>query len=202
MGLLDIAIIGLIFISVLVGLIRGFTKELMSIAAWVISIYLAFNFYQPADTYFSKYINNELASNLAGGAAIFIVTLFVLSMIGYLISKAVSASGVKGTDRVLGSVLGFARGVLIVGFLIVIASIFNVENRPTWKESKLIKHFEPIASTINSVLPEKFKVTKVANAVEVGQQAQSIVPSERVDVDSQNKTDDSSEASTNEPIKN
>ena len=133
MGLLDIAIIGLILISVLVGLIRGFTKELMSIAAWVISIYLAFNFYPLAATYFSQYINNELASNLAGGAAIFVVTLFVLSLIGYLIAKMVSASGIKGTDRVLGSVLGFVRGVLIIGFFIVVASIFNVENRPEWK---------------------------------------------------------------------
>jgi len=165
MTILDISIILLILISVLVGLLRGFTKELMSIAAWVISIYLAFNFYSFAATYLSQYINNEFFSNIAGGAAIFVISLFILSLIGYLISKAVAATGIKGTDRVLGAVLGIVRGVLIIGFFIVAASIFNVENRTFWQESTLIEHFQPVADTINSVLPEKFQVQKAAAIV-------------------------------------
>ncbi len=175
MALLDIAIVALILISVLVGLLRGFTKELMSIAAWVISIYLAFNFYLPVAEYLSKYINNEFVANVAGGALIFVVSLFILSLVGYLISKAVSATGIKGTDRVLGAVLGVVRGILIIGFFVVIASIFNVENREFWKESKFIGHFKPVADTINSVLPEKFKVHKANKAVNAGSQGQSVV---------------------------
>ena len=158
MGLLDISIIVLILISVLVGLLRGFTKELMSIAAWVISIYLAFNFYSYAAVYLSQYINNELFSNIAGGALIFVVSLFLLSLVGYLVSKAVAATGIKGTDRVLGAVLGVVRGVLIVGFFIVVASIFNVQNREFWQQSQLIHYFQPVADTINAVLPENFKL--------------------------------------------
>lgn len=201
MGLLDIAIIGLILISVLVGLIRGFTKELMSITAWVVSIYLAFNFYEPPAEYFSQFINNELAANIAGGAAIFIVALFVLSMVGYLISKAVSASGVKGTDRVLGAVLGAVRGVLIIGFLVVIASIFNVENRQVWKDSQLISHFEPVASTINSVLPEQFKVTKISGAVDSAAQIQSIISAEK-DTSNLEPSDEIIKPSADESSKN
>ena len=189
MALLDIAIIGLILISVLVGFIRGFTKELMSIAAWVISIYLAFNFYAPAATYFSQFINNELASSIVGGAAIFIGSLFILSLIGYLISKAVSASGIKGTDRVLGAVLGIVRGVLIIGFLIVIASIFNMQNRTIWQESQLINHFEPVATIINSVLPEKFKVSKVADATDAAGSIESIVPNSNFNEESSENPD-------------
>ena len=82
MALLDIAIIGLILISVLVGFIRGFTKELMSIVAWVVSIYLAFNFYEPAAKYFSQFVNQEILSNIIGGGAIFVVSLFIFSLIG------------------------------------------------------------------------------------------------------------------------
>lgn len=175
MALFDIAIVALILISVLVGLLRGFTKELMSIAAWVISIYLAFNFYSYAADYLSKYINNEFFANVAGGAIIFVGSLFVLSLVGYLISKAVSATGIKGTDRVLGAVLGVVRGVLIIGFFVVISSIFNVENKDFWKESQLIGHFKPVADTINSVLPEKFKIKKAINAVNAESQIQSVV---------------------------
>ena len=201
MTLLDIAIIGLILISVLVGFIRGFTKELMSIVAWVISIYLAFNFYALAATYFSQFINNELASNLVGGAAIFIGSLFILSLIGYLISKAVSASGIKGTDRVLGAVLGIARGVLIIGFLIVVASIFNVQNRTIWQESQLINHFEPVATIINSVLPEKFKVSNVANAVNAAEIIEPVVPSSNSSEESGENSDPVEQAEP-QPSKN
>ena len=200
MALLDIAIIGLILISVLVGFIRGFTKELMSIASWVISIYLAFNFYEPAAKYFSQFVNQEILSNIIGGGAIFVVSLFIFSLIGYLISKAVSASGIKGTDRVLGAVLGVVRGVLIIGFLIVISSIFNVQNREVWQQSQLIDHFEPVATIINSVLPEKFKVSNIDDATNAAT-IQSIAPINGVD-EASSGTSDSVEETKPESSKN
>ena len=200
MALLDIAIIGLILISVLVGFIRGFTKELMSIASWVISIYLAFNFYEPAAKYFSQFVNQEILSNVIGGGAIFVVSLFIFSLIGYLISKAVSASGIKGTDRVLGAVLGVARGVLIIGFLIVVASVFNVQNREIWQQSQLIDHFEPVATIINSVLPEKFKVSNTDDATNAAT-IQSIAPINGVD-EASSGTSDSDEKTKPESSKN
>jgi membrane protein required for colicin V production len=158
MAILDIVIIVLIFISVLVGLLRGFTKELMSIAAWVISIYLAFNFYHLITPYLAAYINQDNLSNIAGGAIIFVGSLFTLSMVGYLISKAVAATGIKGTDRVLGAVLGLVRGVLIISLFVVVTSIFNVKSTSWWNNSEFIAHFVPIADAINSVLPEEFKI--------------------------------------------
>ena len=200
MALLDIAIIALILISVLVGFIRGFTKELMSIAGWVISIYLAFNFYEPAAKYFSQFVNQEILSNVIGGGAIFVVSLFLFSLIGYLISKAVSASGIKGTDRVLGGVLGVARGVLIIGFLIVVASVFNVQNREIWQESQLIDHFEPVATIINSVLPEEFKVSNIDDATNSAI-IQSITPSNSAD-ETSNGTSESVEKAKPESSKN
>ena len=175
MGLLDILIIGLILISVLVGLIRGFTKELLSIATWLIATYLAFNFYGPLGSYYSQFINNELASNLAAGGTIFIGTVLVLSMISFLITRAVRSSAVKGVDRVLGSFLGVVRGVLIISFLIVMASTLNIQNRDIWKESQLVEYFEPVASTLNEVLPDKFKVTKIAGSAEAAASALEVI---------------------------
>ena len=181
MALLDIAIIGLILISVLVGFIRGFTKELMSIAAWVISIYLAFKFNYLGASYFEGYINIEKGRNIASGAVIFVVSLFLLSFLGYVISKIASKKGIKGTDRVLGLVLGFFRGILIISFLIVVTSIFNVQNTAIWKSSLLVEYFQPVASKINSVLPESFKVSNITGAVDAAAAIQSIVPSNESD---------------------
>jgi len=164
MPFLDIAIIFVITVSSLVGLIRGFTRELMSIIAWVLAIYCAINFHEPIGQYLLKFINNEWVSNIAAMIAIFVVVLFLFSMVGFLISKAVAATGIKGTDRVLGSVLGLVRGVLIIGCFIVIGSIFNVQNTNWWQNSKLIDQFVPVANTINNILPEKFRNTEPVSA--------------------------------------
>jgi len=164
MPFLDIAIIFAIVISTLVGLIRGFTRELMSIITWVVAVYLAINFHEPVGQYLLKFINNEWASNLAAMALVFVAVLFLLSMVGFVVSKAVAATGIKGTDKVLGSVLGLIRGVLIIGCFVVIGSIFNVQNTNWWKNSNLIAHFVPVANTINNILPEKFRNNEVISA--------------------------------------
>ena len=184
MAILDIAILGLIFISVIVGLLRGFTKELTSIAAWVISIYLALNFYKPVSQYLTAYIKQQWLSNFAGSAIVFVGSLFILSMVGYLISKAVASTGIKGTDRVLGSVLGLVRGVLIVAVFMVIASIFNVKGTSWWNESQVVPHLLPIANAINSVLPDNFKINESTESAQPGDSSMVIDAATKIISDS------------------
>ena len=184
MAILDIAILGLIFISVIVGLLRGFTKELTSIAAWVISIYLALNFYKPVSQYLTAYIKQQWLSNVAGSAIVFVGSLFILSMVGYLISKAVASTGIKGTDRVLGSVLGLVRGVLIVAVFMVIASIFNVKGTSWWNESQVVPHLLPIANAINSVLPDNFKINESTESAQPGDSSMVIDAATKIISDS------------------
>ena len=90
--------------------------------------------------------------------------------------------------------------MLIIGFLIVISSIFNVQNREVWQQSQLIDHFEPVATIINSVLPEKFKVSNIDDATNAAT-IQSIAPINGVD-EASSGTSDSVEETKPESSKN
>ena len=164
MTYLDLGIIIIGVISILVGLMRGFVREVLSIITWVAAIWLGINFYAMVGEYFKGTIEVELFRNVAGFAAIFFTVLLICSLISYLVNKLITKTGIKGTDRVLGSVFGIFRGVLIVVLLLLIGRSINLQENDTWKESQLIGYFEPLVEKVNDFLPDGLKVDGVSKA--------------------------------------
>ena len=161
MTYIDLGIIIIGSISILVGLMRGFVREVLSVITWVAAIWLGVNFYSMAGEYFKGIIEVEFFRNIAGFAAIFFTVLIIGSLISYLLNKLVTKTGIKGTDRVLGSVFGIFRGVLVVVLLMLIGRSVNFQENDAWKNSQLIGHFEPIVEKINDLLPSGLKVDSV-----------------------------------------
>lgn len=130
---LDGVVAAVVLISALLAMFRGFVREVLSIAAWVAAAVLAYLFYEQLVPYVSEYINNPTLAIGASAAAIFLVSLLIVSLITMRISDYVMDSPVGIIDRLLGFLFGAARGVLLV----VVAVIFfnwlvDEENRPAW----------------------------------------------------------------------
>lgn len=138
---IDLVIIGIIAFSVIVSLLRGFVREVMSLASWVVAFLVANNFYP----YLANYLTQIQSEYLRDGAAIailFVATLIIGSIVNYVISQLVDKTGLSGTDRVLGACFGLLRGVLIVAALLFFVDTFtNFSQSDWWKNSKLIPHF-------------------------------------------------------------
>lgn len=135
---LDGVVVAVVLISALLAMFRGFVREVLSIAAWVAAAVLAYLFYEQLVPYVSEYIKNPTLAIGASAAAIFLVSLLVVSLITMRISDFVMDSPVGMIDRLLGFLFGAARGVL----LIVVAVIFfnwlvDEENRPAWVTSAM-----------------------------------------------------------------
>ncbi|MDO4625873.1 MAG: CvpA family protein [Pasteurellaceae bacterium] len=141
MNYIDLAIIAIIAFSILVSLFRGFTREVMSLASWVVAFLVASHFYP----YLANLLTQIDSTYIRNGVAIgilFILTLIVGAVVNYTISQLVDKTGLSGTDRVLGACFGLLRGVLIVAALLFFVDTFtNFSQSEIWKASKLIPHF-------------------------------------------------------------
>ncbi len=141
MSVIDYIIIGIIVFSVIVSLLRGFVREVLSLATWIVAFIIASQFYP----YLAGLLTQIASEYIRNGVAIgilFILTLIVGGIVNYVISQLVDKTGLSGTDRVLGACFGFLRGVLIVAALLFFVDTFtNFEQSDAWKSSQLIPHF-------------------------------------------------------------
>ncbi|WP_445487573.1 CvpA family protein [Rhodopseudomonas sp. RCAM05734] len=131
--ILDLVLLGVMLISGLLAMVRGFMREILSIAAWgaaaLVTLY-AFPKMLPAA---KGYIANDTIATVAVIAGLFIGTLIVVSIVTVRISDMILDSRIGALDRTLGFLFGLARGMLIV----VVAFLFFSwlvpdKQRPDW----------------------------------------------------------------------
>lgn len=118
--LLDGLVLVVILISALLAMLRGFVREVLSIASWVAAAAAAYLFYDDLLPLVRQYVSNEYVSLGIAIGGIFFVTLIIVSIITMKISDFVIDSKIGILDRTLGFVFGAARGLL----LIVVAMLF------------------------------------------------------------------------------
>ena len=139
--MIDYIIVGIIVFSIIVSLLRGFVREVMSLASWIVAFLIASNFYM----YLAGLLTSIESLYICNGTAIailFVLSLIVGAIVNYVIGQLVDRTGLSGTDRVLGACFGFLRGVLIVAAILFFLDTFTGSNQTDWwKESKLIPHF-------------------------------------------------------------
>jgi membrane protein required for colicin V production len=131
--LLDFILIGVMLVSALLAMIRGFMREILSIAAWVIAAVATLYAYSRLLPMAKTYFNNDI---IAAGAVIggtFLGTLLIVSIITVRFSDMVLDSRVGALDRTLGFLFGLARGLIIV----VVAFLFFAwlvppRTQPSW----------------------------------------------------------------------
>jgi membrane protein required for colicin V production len=150
---IDIAILGIFIISILMGLMRGLLREVLSLLTWITAFIIAtlFSSRVAADLFNTATAQENVdashsVSMLGTGvsfAGLFIATLLIGWLIIHFISSLTEKLGVSFINRFLGGLFGLARG-----FLIVLAGIFLVElgsfaEQAVWQDSRLVKIYQP-----------------------------------------------------------
>ncbi|WP_372737544.1 CvpA family protein [Neptunomonas sp.] len=137
----DWAILGIVGISGLFSIKRGFVREALSLLTWVTAFIIARLFTDALATVLADYIQTPSFRIASAFAILFIMTLIVGALVSNLVSLLVQATGLSGTDRILGMGFGLARGALLVVVLVALLGGTPAVQDAWWQESQLIPHF-------------------------------------------------------------
>ena len=153
---LDLGVLGIVLISAFLSMMRGFTREVLAIGSWAAAAAAAYYFYPVVLPYVAPYIHKEIVAQAVSAAAVFFVTLIVVSLFTVRFSDAILDSKIGALDRSLGFLFGAARGFLLG---VVAFSIFNwlvaEKQQPEWvKTAKTRPALIETANRVIALLPE------------------------------------------------
>ena len=135
----DWTILAVIVVSSLISLKRGFVKEALSLANWLLAFFIAMTFRDPLSSLLVEHIATPSLRDMTAFGILFALTLIVGAMVNYLIGELVRMTGLSGTDRTFGMAFGLFRGFIIVmAVLILLPAVVPVNEDTWWKESLLI----------------------------------------------------------------
>ncbi len=149
----DYLILGIILLSGTISFVRGFLSEALSLAVWIVAIWLALTFSKDLSVHLIEYISTPSIRIGVAFASLFLIVLVLGAMVNYLIIQIARKTGISGTDRMLGIFFGIARGGLLISLLTLLAGITPFPSDPWWQQSILLHHFQDIAIWMRSFLP-------------------------------------------------
>ena len=151
---IDYAIIGVIMISTIISIMRGFVSEILALFGWLFSLWVAFSFFSPLSFLLVDTIETPILRSITAFAGLFVVTLVISALITRFISMLVMKTGLSGTDRSLGVVFGIIRGGIIITLAVLLGLILELSTTQWWRQSLLIPYFEQAALWTQQFLPE------------------------------------------------
>mgnify|MGYP001221040721 CR=1 FL=1 len=124
-NIIDIIVFGIILTSCIVATLRGFVKEFFSIISWILSLIIAFNFFEKFKLKLLDHISQEIIVDFLAFGFPFLGTLILSSIISNWLSPKFDVNGALIFDKICGFVFGTLRGFLLIllfylGFLYLI----------------------------------------------------------------------------------
>lgn len=160
--LLDIILLVVMLISALLAMVRGFMREVLSIASWATAAIVTVWAFPKLKPIALQYVTNDIVASAAAIGIAFLGTLLVVSVITIKISDMILDSRVGALDRTLGFLFGLARGLLIVvvAFLFFDWLVQPEARQPDWvKNAKSKVVLKGTGEWLKAQLPEDPETT-------------------------------------------
>jgi membrane protein required for colicin V production len=147
----DWIIASVFLVSVLLGLLRGVTREFVSLAGWIMGLVLAFFFAEPL----GATLPIEPVLRTPVGALLILAGVLILAaLLGAVLRALLAAVKLSTLDRLLGAVFGFARAALVLGVAVLLAGTTAMPKAAWWKQSELLPWLEAGVAFASPLLPE------------------------------------------------
>lgn len=149
----DYVVLGVMVISLLLGITRGVISEILALVAWLAAFIAARMWAVPAGDLMLAEMSDPLWRQLAGFVAILVAVLILFAVLRWLMTLLLKASGLRPLDRVLGALFGVARGVLVVLLLVFLAGMTPLPQQQWWRQAMFAPPLETGVLAVKSWLP-------------------------------------------------
>lgn len=150
----DIALIGVLLVSVIVGIVRGFVFEALSLSGWVVA-YISAPFLAPVVEAWLPADRHEGSwQDLAAVVLAFVLVLVLVSLLARLMRALIHATPLKAPDRLLGSGFGLLRGALLCLLIGVLIGFTPLRQHPAWTKSQARPLLAGTLRALGPLLPQ------------------------------------------------
>jgi len=148
-----LAVLGLSF---LLGVWRGIVQELLSLVGWVAAFYVSQMYAPMAAAWLPMEGSSQMLRYAAGFVVVFVAVLVGTVLVSALIKKLISAVGLGPLDRLLGSLFGLMRGVVILLAVTVFVGMTPMRDTEAWKQAQGTQWLQQFLHVLKPVLPADF----------------------------------------------
>lgn len=138
----------------MLSLLRGFVREFVGLASWVVAAFAAKIYAVQVALMLPASIPNQGLRMVAGFAIVFLGILLLASLLAIAISELFKQAGLGWVDRGLGAMFGLARGLLIVGVLVLLGGMTSLPQDPRWRNAMFSAPMEAMVVAVKPWLPQ------------------------------------------------
>ncbi len=153
MTIFDYLVLFVLVCSIVISMLRGLVKEILSLLGWIVSFVVANAYGENLASLLPAMIPGNVTRLIVAFIALFIGVRLLMMLLTMAIDAVIKASGLTLADRGLGSLFGLARGLLIVLAAVLVCGMTAIPQQPFWKQALLSPLAESAAHTAKPFLP-------------------------------------------------
>jgi membrane protein required for colicin V production len=151
----DVLILLVLLGSTLIGALRGFVREAVSVVFWILAIWLAWQMGPAIEPHLGGLLADPSVAPWIGRLVILVLVLLVGWLAAMLLSYLTRSVGLGPLDRVIGLFFGIVRGMVLVGLLIIGGELLHMNHEEWWGRSKLVPYGETLGDWLRAMVGEK-----------------------------------------------
>ena len=151
----DVLILLILLGSTLIGALRGFIREAVSVAFWILAVWAAWQFGPAIEPGLGGLLADPVIAPWVGRLVVLVLVLLVGWVVGMVLSYFSRSLGLGPLDRVIGLFFGILRGMVLVGLITIGGELLHMNNEDWWGRSKLIPYGETIGDWLRAMVGEK-----------------------------------------------
>ena len=154
---LDVFLGGMLVIFVCRSIWTGFSRSLASLLGVILGFWVAIHRFPSISLRLSPWIQDEMWRSFISFLLIFFLVYLIIFIVGIMVQKMFKALRLGWIDRLLGAIVGLAKGLVLAGIIIFMLTIFLPSNSPLLRKSCLYPALSQVAQQMGLMVPGHLK---------------------------------------------